>query len=290
VRSRRFALLRADLGNGVCPLPDDLAATVGERESVTVVLEHRLLGVTPARETFEVTPVQDPGWCLPGIVWPPDVRPGAFVTVAWRPSEEYLTVKTTVLDEPMRVDGVDYYHDYDPRVVTREFDPGVSNHGRVLNAVRRLGRVFDDGSAAFPEAELPAHCGLGRGKKGMFLLRNAVDQLLREGYVTRVTGSTAPDGALNYPAADSEETLDLLFYAPLVEEAPLPDASGGGDPHGEAGERRDHWVNGFVRRLPPGANASKKQQNLHQQAIEKEQIDGFTLEPGYTFVKRHHRG
>jgi hypothetical protein len=289
VRSRQFALVRADLEDAVCPVPDDLAATVAGRDSVTVVIEHRALGLTPGRESFEAATVQEPGLQLTGIAWPADVRPGVLVTVAWRPSEEYVVVKTTALDEPLRVDGVDYYHHYDPRVITREFDPGVSNRGQVLKAVRRLGRVFDDGSAVFPEAELPAHCGLGRGKKGTFLLRNAVDQLLREGYVTRVTGSTGPDGELNYPAVDGEDSLDLLFYAPLVEEATLPGESGG-DGHGDAGDRRDHWVNGFVRRLPPGAHASKRQLTLHQKALEKEQIDGFTLEPGYTFVKRHHRG
>ncbi|MFC4072887.1 hypothetical protein [Actinoplanes subglobosus] len=289
MRSRRFALVRADLDNAVCPLPDELAAQVAGRESVTVVLEHRALGLHPVRETFESVAVHDPGLHLTGIAWPADVRPGVLAGVAWRSSEEFVVVRTTVLDEPLRVDGVDYFHEYDPKVITREFDPGVSNRGQVLKAVRRLGRVFDDGSAVFPEAELPAHCGLGRGKKGTFLLRNAVDQLLREGYVTRVTGSTSPEGELNYPAVDGEDTLDLLFYAPLVEEGPLP-GEPSGDGHGDGGDRRDHWVNGFVRRLPAGSHASKKQQSLHQQAMEKEQIDGFTLEPGYTFVKRHHRG
>lgn len=287
VRSRRFALVRADLAGAVCPLPEEIAGIVAERESVTVVLDHRALGITHLRETFASTPEQDPGWRLSGVAWPADVRVGVLVTVTWKPAEEQVLIRTVVLDEPIRVDGVDYFHEYDPRVVTREFDPGVSNRGRVLDAVRRLGRVFEDGSAVFPEAELPAHCGLGRGKKGLFLLRNAVDQLLREGYVTRVTGSTGPAGELDYPAVDGAETLDLLFYAPLVEEAPLPGESHG---HGDGGDRRDHWVSGFVRRLPPGAHASKKQLSLHQQAIEKEQFDGFTLEPGYTFVKKHHRG
>jgi len=287
VRNSRFALVRADLEHGVCPLPDDLAESLKNREQVTVVFDHKSLGITPERETFESAVVLDPGWRLTGIAWPPDTRPGVLVSVSWKSAEDYVLLRTTALDEPIRVDGVDYYHHYDPTVITREFDPGLSNRGQVLNAVRRLGRVFDDGSAVFPEAELPAHCGLGRGKKGTFLLRNAVDQLLREGYVTRVTGSTGPDSELNYPAVDGEETLDLLFYAPLVEEAPLPEP--GGESHGEGGERREHWVNGFVRRLPPGAHASRKQFTLHQQAIEKEDIDGFTLEPGYTFVKRHHR-
>ncbi|MBW6435619.1 hypothetical protein KZ829_17910 [Actinoplanes hulinensis] len=285
MRTRRFPLVRADLDQAVCPLPDDLGETLPE--TVAVVLDHRVLGMTPGRETYEAGVVQDPGWRLTGIAWPGDLRAGVLVTIGVRDQQVHL--RTVTLDEPMRVDGVDYFHEYDPRVITREFDPGVSNRGQVLNAVRRLGRVFEDGSAVFAEAELPAHCGLGRGKKGQFLLRNAVDQLLREGYVTRVTGSTGPDGELNYPAVDGEQTLDLLFYAPLVEPASLPGESGEhGD--GSGGEHRAHWVTGFVRRLPAGAHASKKQLNLHQQAMETEEIDGFTLEPGYTFVKKHHRG
>ncbi|MEV0902948.1 hypothetical protein [Actinoplanes sp. NPDC049802] len=285
MRTRRFPLARVDLDQSVCPLPDDVAAALPE--TVTVVLDHRVLGMTASRAVFESAVVQDPGWRLTEVAWPADLRAGVLVTVSVREGRVHL--RTVVLDEPVRVDGVDYFHEYDPRVITREFDPGMSNRGQVLNAVRRLGRVFEDGSAVFAEAGLPAHCGLGRGRKGLFLLRNAVEQLLREGYVTRVTGSTGPDGELNYPAVDGEETLDLLFYAPLVEPAPLPGEPGEhGD--GAGGEHRAHWVHGFVRRLPPGAHASKKQLNLHQQAMETEEIDGFTLEPGYTFVKRHHRG
>lgn len=268
-------------------MPEEAVEILRGRERIALVLEHRDHGITPTRQVFEAALSQDIEWQLTGLDWPADLRPGVLVTVSWQAARDEAVVRTTPLDEPMRVDGVDYFHEYDPRVVTREFDPGVSNRGRVLDAVRRLGRVFEDGSAVFPEAELPAHCGLGRGKKGLFLLRNAVDQLLREGYVTRVTGSTGPAGELDYPAVDGAETLDLLFYAPLVEEAPLPGESHG---HGDGGDRRDHWVSGFVRRLPPGAHASKKQLSLHQQAIEKEQFDGFTLEPGYTFVKKHHRG
>jgi len=56
----------------------------------------------------------------------------------------------------------------------------------------------------------------------------------------------------------------MLFYAPLVEPADPDDD--------EASERRDHLVNGFVRKLPPGAHASEKQVTLH------EQVDGKPLE------------
>ena len=77
----------------------------------------------------------------------------------------------------------------------------------------------------------------------------------------------------------------MLLYAPLAEPAPYP-----GEPaHGEGGDRREHWVNGFVRKLPPGAQASERQLSLHERAIESEEVPAAPLDPGFTFVKRHHR-
>ena len=43
VRTRRFPLVRADLDQAVCPLPDDLGETLPE--TVAVVLDHRALGI-----------------------------------------------------------------------------------------------------------------------------------------------------------------------------------------------------------------------------------------------------
>jgi hypothetical protein len=199
-----------------------------------------------------------------------------FATVSWqanRPGE--VLVRTTAMEEPIRVDGVDYFHEYDPRVVTREFDAGTSNRGQVLYAVRKHGRVFDDGSAVLPEAGLAARTGLGRGTRGTFLLRNALDQLIREGYLTRVTGSLDASGYPAYPAVGGQKTADMLFYAPMVEPAPYP---------GEDEAAREYWVSGFVRKLPRGAQPSERQVALHEQVTETE------LEPGYTFVKKHRRG
>jgi hypothetical protein len=212
------------------------------------------------------------------------VRPGTLVTVSWQAARDEVVVRTTALDEPLRVDGVDYFHEYDPKVVTRECEPGRSNRGLVLHAVRRQGRVFADGSAVLAEAGLAAHCGLGRGARGTFLLRNAVDQLIREGYLTRVTGSVDSAGYPGYPAVDGQKTAEMLFYAPLVEPAD-PDEG-----EGEGGARQEHLVNGFVRKLPPGAHASERQVSLHERAVEEEQIAALPLTPGYTFVKKHHRG
>jgi hypothetical protein len=69
----------------------------------------------------------------------------------------------------------------------------------------------------------------------------------------------------------------MLFYAPMIEEARDPDDPDGPDDEG-------HWVKPFVRKLPPGAQPSDRQVALHEQVTEE------PLEPGYTFVKKHHRG
>jgi hypothetical protein len=285
MRTRRLALRRADLDGGVCPVSEECVEALEGRDTVPVVLEHRVRGVTAERLVFEAALQRDVEWQFGGIEWPADLHPGVVVTVAWRPAKDEVVVRTTPLAEPMRVDGANYYHEYDPVVVTREYTPGQSNWAKVLLTVRRLGRVFDDGSAVFAEADLLKRSRLGRGDRAAFLLRNAVGQLLREGYVTRVTGSVDATGHPSYPGVDGESPAEMLLYAPLVEPAPHPDDA----VHGEGGDRREHWVNGFLRRLPPGAQPSERQLSLHQQTVEHEELDGAELPPGYTFVKKHHR-
>ena len=83
--------------------------------------------------------------------------------------------------------------------------------------------------------------------------------------------------------------VDLLFYAPLVDPAQHPTDDDEEDEFDEHGERRDHWVKGFIRKLPPGAQPSEKQMAAYQRAVENEQIDEDAMGPGYTFVKKHHR-
>ncbi|MEV6600802.1 hypothetical protein AB0M36_28735 [Actinoplanes sp. NPDC051346] len=272
--TRKLALWRADLDGGVCAAPEECAEVLRHSGPVTVVLEHRDRGVAPARHVFHSCLQQDVEWQFGGLTWPADLRPGVLVTVSWRAARDEVVVRTAALDEPVRVDGVPYFHEYDPKVVTREFVPDASNRAKVLFAVRRHGRVFSDGSAMLVESELAAHCGLGRGARGAFLLRNAVDQLVREGFLTRLTGGTDSSGYPCYPAVEGHKTAEMLFYAPLVEPTSLDDEDS------PDADRQDHWVNGFLRKLPPGAQASEKQRILHE----------GPLAPGFTYVKRHHRG
>jgi hypothetical protein len=274
--TRRSALWRADLDGGICAAPEECAEALDGRDDVTLALEHRLYGRAAAKRVFATTLRQDVEWQFDGIAWPEDVQVGVLVTVTWPGgSGADVQVRTTPLDEPVRVDGVPYYHEYDPKVVTREFADAGSNRGKVLAAVRKLGRVFADGSAVLAEEGLGARAGLGRGAKGQFLLANAVDQLLREGYLTRVTGSADKAGYPSYPAVEGEKPAEMLFYAPLVEEAELWDDE-------DASGRREHWVNGFVRKLPPGAHPSEKQLSLADEQV-------GPLEPGFTYVQKHHR-
>jgi hypothetical protein len=287
--TRRFALWRADLDGAACAAPEECVEFLRHRDQVTVVLEHRDRGITPTRLVFESSLRQDVEWQFSDIVWPADLRPGVLVTVSWQAARDEVVVRTVALDEPVRVDGIDYFHEYDPKVVTREFGAGTSNRGQVLHAVRRSGRVFDDGSAVLAESGLAALCGLGRGARGSFLLRNAVEQLIREGYLTRVTGSADATGYPGYPAVDGQKPAEMLFYAPLIEPAPQPGDTDADATGAEGADRHDHWVNGFVRKLPPGAQPSEKQLTLHERAVESEQVTASPLAPGYTFVKKHHR-
>ncbi|MEV6347429.1 hypothetical protein [Actinoplanes sp. NPDC051851] len=286
--TRRLALRRVDLEGAFCTLPAEVAEVLGERETVQVVLAHRVHGLTAGQVSFDARLEHVPEPRLTGLAWPDDVHPGVLVTLTWQPMKELVVLRTTPAEEPARVDGVDFFHEYDPATVTADYEDLRSNRGMVLTAVRRLGRVFEDGSALIPEEGLAARSGLGRGKKGTFLMRNAVDQLIREGYVTRVTGTLGAEGEPCYPAAEGDDPVEMLFYAPLVDPAAYPGEDDGEG--GEHGPHREHWVTGFIRKLPPGAQPSEKQLSLHQQAIDSEQIEDGPLAPGYTFVKKHHRG
>ncbi|WP_133877605.1 hypothetical protein [Paractinoplanes brasiliensis] len=275
--SRRLALWRSDLEGGVCAAPDEAGPeeTGQKAHHVRVVIEHRPQAGAISRTEFESELRQDVEWQFTGLTWPADIPPGTFVTVEWHERRNEALIRTIPLDEPLRVDGVEYWHEHDPKVVTRDSRPDRSNRGAVLHTVRKLGRVFDDGSAVLTEELLAKRSGLGRGQKGAFLLRNAVDQLIREGFLTRVTGSVDSAGHPSYPPADGQATAEMVFYAPMVE--PIPVES----------HRGEHWVTGFIRKLPRGAQPTQKQLDLYHQARQFQDIG--PLKPGYTFVQRHHR-
>src|SRR3954451_22012263 len=114
--TRRFALWQADLDGGVCAAPEECVEALRERERITLVLEHRDHGRTPTRQIFDTALSQDVEWQFGGLTWPPDLRPGVLVRVTWQAARDEIVVRTVALEEPLRVDGVDYFHEYDPRV------------------------------------------------------------------------------------------------------------------------------------------------------------------------------
>lgn len=285
MRTRRLALRRADLDGGVCPVPEECVEALQHRDTVPLVLDHRLRGITAERLAFHSALRQDVEWQFGGIEWPADLRPGVLLTVAYRPAKDEVVVRTVPLVEPMRVDGVDYFHEYDPMVVTREHTPGNANWSKVLSTVRRLGRVFDDGSAVFPEADLLKRSRLGRGDRAAFLLRNAVEQLLREGYVTRVVGSVDATGHPSYPGVDGEEPAEMLLYAPLVEPAPTPTTPS----TARAPTAASTGSTASCANCHPAPSPRSVSCHCTSRSSNRRSSTTPSSPPGYTFVKKHHR-
>jgi hypothetical protein len=61
--------------------PGRMPRGLQHRAPVTVVLEHRVRGITPTRQVFETSLRQDVGWQFSGIDWPADLHPGVLVIV-----------------------------------------------------------------------------------------------------------------------------------------------------------------------------------------------------------------
>src|SRR6185503_2773465 len=119
--TRRFALWRADLEGGVCAAPEECVAALHGKNPIQLHLEHRVRGIAPIRETFASTLREDVEWRFEGIDWPADVQPGVLITVTWQAGKDEVVARTAALDEPLSIDGINYFHAYDPKVVTREF-------------------------------------------------------------------------------------------------------------------------------------------------------------------------
>jgi hypothetical protein len=85
-----------------------------------------------------------------------------------------------------------------------------------------------------------------------------------------------------------ELQVDLLRYVPVIE---VLDPSSHHVSLGDgATQRSGHLVNGFLRRLSPGAQASAEQIDLHREAVLRTEVVDRSLPAGYTFVRSHHRG
>ncbi len=287
-----LALGRAQIIGGWCPLPGPLNGMPAAGGRIALTVDH----AGSERVESEVLIRQvGPRWELHGVVWPTALLPGTEMTLEWGSADGALTARTHLLHKPQRVDGDTYRHRYDLQVVVRENAPGsestskvpdLSDSGWVLRTLRKLGHLSPDGSAVLAEDALVRNCvELGLPPDRSERIRRAVHDLIRDRRITRVPGSLDHDGMPSYPPRRGQEPVDLLRYRPTVTSVTPEHDHRTSDRR----SRRDHWVDGFVRRLPAGARASADMIQAHRDAVRAAAIVDRPLPDGFTYVRRHRR-
>ncbi|MGA3563759.1 hypothetical protein [Melissospora conviva] len=296
--SWRAALYRMHLDGNWCPVPDGKALHDWTGRPLRLHFRHEGSAGPGAEHPQQVTLRRRGGqWELAGVSWPDNLLPGTYVILTWELHRNLVLAHTTLLSEPEQVDGLRYEHQYNAQVVTRQNAPGadqdravpdLSDLSWVLRTLRLLGYLDAKGEAILAEDALVRNCeeaGMPRRRLGG--IEEAVEKLILAGHVTRVQGSVDPDGRPWYPPRPGSVRTPLLRYKPRVQALPRQsNPYGSGEGHGN---RREHWVSGFVRRLPPGASPSEQQVEAHRQAVAAAEVMDRDLPPGYTFVRTHQR-
>ncbi|MEU3599086.1 hypothetical protein ABZ714_10195 [Streptomyces sp. NPDC006798] len=327
-----FALGPGALRASRAPLP---AAVAEELRALGTVNRFTVLEFTHDGEPdpepdrrVRVAPDRDGVPGLAGVRWPDGSCPGLLIDAEWIRGSTRLTMRTTLLETPVTVDGMILRHRYDPRVLTRygPYDPrpgprscpGRAEPGPpvlVLRAVRRCGLLTEDGHALLDRAALPRAVHLleldtapdpgpggrrtGGDRRGGRItaaeLDRAAGELIGNGFLYAAVGSRGADGDPYYPARPSEPPIPLVGYDPDPRPVTAPGAeSAEGDetaaPTG-TGAATPHLVSAFVRRLPRGSAPSARQQEAYRAYCrEVGKADGTDLPPGRTFVGPHYRG
>lgn len=233
-----------------------------------------------------------------GVRWPTDVFPGLRVQVQWPRGGTTFRLSTVELEDPVEIDGQLVGHRYDPQVLTRESAPGSSRNGDssegldtsrlVLRTVRRFGLLTTDGHALFDRGALPRGVyGTVPAAHQVVALEQAVARLLAENQLYAATGSRGADGEPHHPPRDGEPPIPLLGYEPNPVVVSRPGVAGG---LGTYGTGVEHFVNGFLRRLPAGSEPNDLQRELYREHCRHVgKADGWDLPAGYTFVTPHSR-
>lgn len=235
---------------------------------------------------------------LTGVEWPIDFFPGLRITVQWPRGGTVFRLSTTELEEAVEVDGQLIAHAYDPRTLTRESAPG-SERGfdsptgldarhLVLRAVRRCGLLTDDGHALLDRVKLPETVYRSAPAAAQLAaLDQAVDELVAEKKLYVETGSRDESGHPYYPARVNEPEIPLIGYDPCPRPA-RQRRTGPGTASAALGTA--YFVDGFLRRLPPGSVPSETQRVAYRQYCRQlGKADGSELPYGFTFVTAHER-
>ncbi|MGW2799532.1 hypothetical protein [Streptomyces sp. NPDC001269] len=278
---------------------DTLAHLAMGHASVRLEISHPGGDLDASEEVQEVAlDLTEEAGMLRNIQWPIDFFPGLYIHVQWPRGGSVFRLNTVELDEPLDVDGILITHHYDPSVLTREAAPGSSRDGDssegldtrrlVIRAVRRFGRLTPDGHALLDRTALPRGIyDTTPAPQQVTELEHAVDELLAERHLYAATGSRGANGEPHHPARDGETLIDLIGYAPNPVVVPRPGPSNGVPTQPEGVE---HFVHGFLRRLPAGSNPTDTQRAAYRKHCRHVgKADGWELPPGYTFVTAHSR-
>ncbi|MFJ6995380.1 hypothetical protein [Streptomyces sp. NPDC003090] len=278
---------------------DGLAYLGRDRLSIRLEITHPGGGLDASEEVQEVLlDLAEESGMLRNVQWPIDFFPGLCLYIQWPRGGMVIRLHTVELEDPVDIDGQLVAHRYDPEVLTREGAPGSGRDGDsslgldtrrlVLRAVRRFGRLTPDGHALLDRSALPRGVyDATPAPDQVTALEQAVERLLAERHLYQATGSRSADGEPHYPAREGEPPIALIGYAPNPVVVPRPGSGVGSAPLDRGVE---HFVHGFLRRLPAGAEPTDAQRAAYREHCRHVgKADGWELPPGYTFVTAHFR-
>jgi hypothetical protein len=241
---------------------------------------------------------------LSGVAWPLEFFAGIVVTLTWPVGGVVLRATSTLLDSAVEIDGDLYEHRFDPRILTRDTAPGCARPGqrgqdalslraRVLRAVRRVGLLDENGVAVLRRDLLAGEVyGADAGSAAVAALAPVVTDLLTSG-VLRIEWVPFIDRTMYWPPPNpipvSTRLVEALLWRPVP---PKPTPVTPGTPLPPAVRPMSQYVSydvaAFVRRLPPGQQASEHAQQEYMAATARFGKPR-RLPPGHTFVTGHTR-
>ncbi len=261
-------LRQVDIDEMALPLPERFA-WLADGVAVTVRLCHLGdLDVDLAAQAGKA--VLDGGVRrLETIVSPPDFFAGIRLHLSALVGSRTLWAATIPLDA-----GAPYPYAYDPGVVGRSGGDGdLTLVAVAVSRLRRHGRLASDLTRRASASEIATFCfGPDRPHQLVAAITSALDRRVAAGLLGHV-GS-------EYVWSPSQRTPPRRSAPTGWETAPI-----------RREQIREHWVPGFLRRLPPGWNASRQQLELYAVDRAAGLIHGAdVMPPGWTYVRGHPRG
>ncbi|MEV5897541.1 hypothetical protein [Nonomuraea fuscirosea] len=281
---------------GTLPLPAQLADEL-EEKTVRLRLNHDGHDLDPD-EADQMVRVErkDGRLSLAGVCWPLEYFPGILLDFWWPRGAPTLNAGSTLLDVPVILNGEFIEYRYDQGIITRDRAPGCMVRGqratqlglrdRIVRAVRRSGLLQADGSAVLPERML-ARAVYGDPAANATVLSAPVAELLTEGLLHRTVASRSRDGALTFPAVHGKPEIPVLLWQPKT--VPLEGSTSAQRIDDMTVRLRGYDVQSFLRRLPPGKQASGYARAEYRRVAEQFGF-GAELPVGYTIVRAHRRG